>query len=116
MNFNNEYPIYLQIVAEIKNNIISGNIKPGEKLLSVREYALRYKVNPNTMQKALQELEDNKIIYTERTNGKYVTTNIKLLKEIKDQNIKLKINSFIKEMNNMGLTSDDIINKLKERG
>lgn len=115
MNFNNDFPIYLQIVTEIKNNIISGTLKPGEKLLSVRDYALFYKVNPNTMQKALQELEDNKIIYTERTNGKYVTTNIKLLKQIKDQNIKLKMNDFIKEMNKMGMSLDDSIKYLKER-
>lgn len=116
MDFNNEYPIYLQIVTTIKNNIIAGSIKPGAKLLSVREYASLYKVNPNTMQKALQELEDNKIIYTERTNGKYVTKDTKLINDIKKQNIDSKINTFIQEMADMGLTNDEIIKYIKERG
>lgn len=65
--FNNSVPIYLQIVSEIKKQIISGKLIPGERIPSVRELALTYKVNPNTMQKALIELEENGLIKTERT-------------------------------------------------
>ena len=71
--FNNSVPIYLQIVSEIKKQIVSGKLIPGERIPSVRELALTYKVNPNTMQKALIELEENGLIKTERTNGKFVT-------------------------------------------
>ena len=67
--FENDRPIYLQLVDKIRLDIVSGKLKQGEKLLSVREYAIKYKVNPNTMQKALVELEDEKLVYTERTNG-----------------------------------------------
>ena len=56
MKFDNDIPIYLQIVNEIKLYIISGKLKPGDRLLSVREFAVKFKVNPNTIQKALQEL------------------------------------------------------------
>ena len=67
----------------IKTDIISGNIKSGDKLPSVREYASMFKVNPNTMQKALIELENLGLIYTERTNGKFVTTDKKVIEKAK---------------------------------
>ena len=63
--FNNSVPIYLQIVSEIKKQIVSGKLIPGERIPSVRELALTYKVNPNTMQKALIELEENGFFKTE---------------------------------------------------
>ena len=71
--FDNNVPIYIQLVEYIKIYLISGVFKSGEKLPSVREFATTFKVNPNTMQKALAELESLDLIYTERTNGKYVT-------------------------------------------
>ena len=64
MNFDNNIPIYLQLVNEIKLYIISGRLKPGDRLLSVREFALHFKVNPNTICKALSILENEKLIYT----------------------------------------------------
>ena len=74
--FNNEQPIYIQLVEQLKIKIISGKLPSGERLPSVRELALMTKVNPNTMQKALAELEETGLIYTERTNGKFVTTDL----------------------------------------
>ena len=63
--FDNNIPIYIQLVEQLKISIISGKIKIGERLPSVRELAIQTKVNPNTMQKALVELENLKLIYTE---------------------------------------------------
>ena len=83
--FNNSVPIYLQIVSEIKKQIVSGKLIPGERIPSVRELALTYKVNPNTMQKALIELEENGLIKTERTNGKFVTEDQKLINKKKNE-------------------------------
>ena len=77
--FDNNVPIYIQLVEYIKIYLISGVFKSGEKLPSVREFATTFKVNPNTMQKALAELESLELIYTERTNGKYVTKDEKLI-------------------------------------
>lgn len=116
ITFDNERPIYLQIVELIKLDIISGKLNKGDKLLSVREYAVLYKVNPNTMQKALSELEREKLIFTERTNGKYVTLDNDLIKKYKIKYINEKINSFIEEMNNIGINIEDIINELKKKG
>ena len=83
--FNNEVPIYLQIVDLITKEIISGKLKPGQKILSVREYAFVFKANPNTISKALQILEENKLIFTERTNGKYVTDNLDVINKYKEE-------------------------------
>lgn len=72
--FENNTAIYVQLMEQIRLKILSGELEPGERLLSVRDLALAAKVNPNTMQKALSELEELGWIKTERTNGKFVTT------------------------------------------
>ena len=113
INFDNERPIYLQLVEEITKSIISGNLKPGERLLSVRDMAIMYKVNPNTMQKALTELEDNKLIYTERTNGKFVTTDEKLIKKYKDNYAKELSNNYFNNMKSIGFTKEETIKYIK---
>ena len=84
-DFDNNIPIYIQLVEQLKISIISGKLKSGDRLPSVRDLALQTKVNPNTMQKALVELENLKLIYTERTNGKFVTNDQKIIDKYKKQ-------------------------------
>ena len=79
MEFQSNTPIYLQLIDMIKLQIISGQLQPGEKLPSVRDLAMQYGVNPNTMQKALSELEWEKLVYTVRTTGRYVTEDADLI-------------------------------------
>ena len=112
--FDNDRPIYIQLVEQLQIYIISGKIQLGEKLPSVRDLALKTKVNPNTMQKALAELEDLKLIYTERTNGKYVTTDNKLLNKFKSKYAKEKTQKYINEMKELNFTKEEIIDFLKE--
>lgn len=114
MIFNNDIPIYLQIVDIITNEISSGKLKPGQKIPSVREYATYFKANPNTICKALSILEDKKLIYTERTNGKFVSSDLSLIYIYKEDIFREKINDFLKDCYNMGYTKDDIINKIRE--
>ena len=113
-DFNNEVPIYLQIVDIITNDIISGKLSPGQKIPSVREYAMLFKANPNTICKALSILEDKKFIYTERTNGKFVTTDSLIIKSQKEDIFSEKINEFLKELEMMGYSKEEIISKIKE--
>lgn len=115
-NFDNERPIYIQLVESLRTSIISGFYQLGSKLPSVRELALMAKVNPNTMQKALSELEEDNLIYTERTNGKYVTTDKKLIEKIKNNLAKEKTKSFINDMNKIGVAPKEIITYLEELG
>jgi len=112
--FDNNIPIYIQLVEQLKIHIISGKLKPGERLSSVRDLAILTKVNPNTMQKALSELEELKLIYTERTNGKFVTSNEKLIKKYKDDYAKSLINNYFKSMENIGIDKNSAISYLKE--
>ena len=110
-SFNNDTPIYLQIVDLIRNDISSGKLKPGQKLPSVREYALEFKVNPNTICKAMQILEDKKIIYTERTNGKFVTMDSSIIKDYKKDIFNEMVSSFLEELQSMGYSKEEIIKK-----
>ena len=104
MNFNNNTPIYLQIIKIIKLDIIKGIYKPGDKLLAVRALALNYKVNPNTIAKALSILEEEGLIYTERTNGKFVTNDEEKINNIKKEMAINLTNSYLEEMKNLGIS------------
>lgn len=112
-NFDNNIPIYIQLVEQLKIYIISGKIKIGERLPSVRELALQTKVNPNTMQKALVEIEELGLIYTERTNGKFVTTDQKLIDKFKKQYAQELTKKFLDDMNRIGLSKEETITYLE---
>lgn len=113
-NFDNDLPIYIQLVNLLKLYIISGKIQLGEKLPSVRELASLAKVNPNTIQKALLELENDKLIYTERTNGKYVTKDKKLIENLKKELSETLTAKYIEDMNNLNIYKEDIINYIEK--
>ncbi len=114
MNFDNNIPIYIQLVNNLKNDIISGSINSGDKLPSVRELAISNKVNPNTMQKALGELETLGLIYTERTNGKYVTKDKELIAKFKDEYAKNITNEYLTKMQNLGCSKELILKYLSK--
>jgi DNA-binding transcriptional regulator YhcF (GntR family) len=116
IKFDNNIPIYIQLVEQIKIDIISSKIKSGERLPSVRDFALEMKVNPNTMQKALQELEELKLIYTERTNGKFVTEDQKLIDKYKKQYADELSKKFFQNMKSIGYSKEETINYLKMIG
>ena len=112
----NDRPIYAQIVEIIQLRIISGRYPAGEKLPSVRELAAEAGVNPNTMQKALAELESEGLIYTERTNGKFVTENKVLIEKIKKELAEEKVNNYIKDMKSIGINYEEAVKYLQELG
>ena len=111
--FDNNIPIYIQLLEYMKIYLISGTFKCGDKLPSVREFSTTFKVNPNTMQKALSELENMNLIYTERTNGKYVTKDQKLIDKLKDEYAITLAKSYLKGMKRIGLGKADSINYLE---
>ena len=114
--FDNERPIYLQLVDMLRIEIVSGKLKQGERLPSVRELALIVRVNPNTLQKALAELEDEGLIYTERTNGKFVTENKELIEKIKSKLAEEKVNNYLNDMKNIGISYQEAVIYLQELG
>ena len=111
--FDNNIPIYIQLLEYMKIYLISGVFKSGEKLPSVRDFATTFKVNPNTMQKALAELESMNLIYTERTNGKYVTKDGKIIEKLKDEYALTLARSYFQGMKRIGLGKADSIKYLE---
>lgn len=113
--FDNERPIYIQLVEQLRLFIISGKLKKGDKIPSVRELASIAGVNPNTVQKALAELERDGLIYTERTNGKYVTEDEKIIKKFKTTIIEEKLANFMDDMKKIGINNQEIIEYLQRK-
>ena len=111
-NFDNSIPIYLQIMTEIQRKIFSSELLPGDKLSSIRDLAKEANVNPNTMQKALQELEALGLIQTERTSGKFVTEEETKILQLKEAYIEDKMKPFLTEMKKLGLTKSDVIDRI----
>ena len=111
--FDNNIPIYIQVLEYMKIYLISGVFKCGEKLPSVREFSTTFKVNPNTMQKALAELESMNLIYTEGTNGKYVTNDTKLIEKLKDEYAITLAKSYFQGMKKIGLGKAESIKYLE---
>ena len=114
--FENNIPIYIQLLEYMKIYLISGVFKCGDKLPSVRDFAITFKVNPNTMQKALAELENMGLIYTERTNGKYVTKDKELIEKLKDEYAITLAKSYFQGMKKIGLGKADSIKYLESIG
>jgi len=112
--FDNDRPIYIQLVEQLKECIVAGKFKSGEKLPSVREFAMQIKVNPNTVQKALAEIENQKLIYTERTNGKFVTENEELIENVKKELANQKVQKYFQDMNKLGINKQEAITYLQE--
>ena len=115
-NFANDKPIFLQLAELIKSDIVSGKFKITEKLPSVRDFAFLYGVNPNTVQKALQILEEEGLIVTDRTNGKFVAGSPEKIEAQKSKTITQEIDLFIEKMKALGLGIDEIKKLINNRG
>lgn len=109
----NDRPIYLQLMERIQMDIVSGNYPLGGKLPSVRELALDAAVNPNTMQKALSELERSGIVYAQRTSGRFITKDEHMLKELKAQLASEHIKEFLNKMRQLGLKESETLELIK---
>ena len=109
MEFDNNTPIYIQVMDMIKKQIVSKELQGGDKLPSVRELAIALKVNPNTIQRTYQELEREGIAETQRGLGRYVTDDGQRTKLLKDEMCHTLIQNFIKEMRDLGFADDHII-------
>ena len=113
-NLDDNRPIYLQLMERIQQDIISGVYGPGDKLPSVRELALEASVNPNTMQKALSELERSGLVHSQRTSGRYITRDEQMLKQLKLDLAFQHIQEFMEKMKHLGFAEAEIFQLLQE--
>jgi GntR family transcriptional regulator len=113
-NLDSSRPIYLQIIEQVQMDIITGRYQPGDKLPSVRDLAQEAAVNPNTMQKALSELERSGLIYSQRTSGRFITEDKELIHQMKKELAAAEVSAFVAHMKQLGITPEEIRQLLAE--
>ncbi len=106
-------PVYIQLEEIIQMKIISGEYPRGQKIMSVRELAAEASVNPNTMQRALMELEGNGLLVTERASGRYVTEDDKMIRAVRESLAKEQIEAFVESMKKLGMDREEIIELIR---
>ncbi len=111
-NLDSDRPIFIQIIEKIQMDIISGFYKPGDKLPSVRELAQEASVNPNTMQKALSELERTGLVYSQRTSGRFITEDTTMIDELKAKLARELITQFLENMQKLGFQKEETLSLL----
>ena len=118
LEFDGKRPIYLQLMEDLQNRIAAGELPPGSRLDSVRDLALVYGVNPNTLQRALNELERLELLKVQRTSGRFVTTDNGRIKELRKQMAAKHIDQLIQSLIRLGFGQEEILElaekKLKE--
>ena len=113
--FDNNMPIYSQIIEQIKLFISSGDIGAGERLPSVRELATDAGVNPNTMQRALSELESTGLIFSDKTRGRFVTEDTELIARARKELAQKSISDFLDFMRSLGYQKEEIFSLINNR-
>jgi len=114
LEFDDKMPIYLQIMDRIKMDIVMEKLRAKDKLPSVREMATQLKVNPNTLQRAYQELERLGIVYTQRGMGTFVGERENMVDNLKQEMAKEVMDSFILRMKRLGFTEEEIIENISK--
>ena len=114
--FSADAPIYTQLVAQIQMYIVSGALPPGERLPSVREFAAEAGVNPNTMQRAMAELEREGLVHSQRTAGRFVTEDRARIQQAKRQCAEEQIQTFLEKMEQLGYTRAEILQLIEQQG
>ncbi len=113
-HFTNDAPIYSQIIEQIKAGIITGAFPPGEKLPSVRDMAAEAGVNPNTMQRAMAELEREGLVHSQRTSGRLVTDDENAINQLKRSLAMGHVQAFVKAMAALGFDQAETLSLLKQ--
>jgi len=114
INFNAAYPIYEQVIEEIKKELVRGELRPGEKLPSQRKLAKKIEVNPNTVQRAYREMEQRGLVETKRGRGTFIKDDDQVMIEIRKDMAETAVKEFIDEMISLGFKQDDIVEKIND--
>ena len=113
-HFRNDQPIYTQLTQQITLAILSGSIPSGGRLPTVRELAAEAGVNPNTMQRALTELERDGLVYSQRTTGRFVTEDQAMIASAKRSLAERHIQAFLEAMTHLGYGREEILTLLRQ--
>ena len=115
-NLDSSRPIYAQIIEKVSLDIVSGKYQPGDKLPSVRDLAAQAGVNPNTMQRALSELERENLVHSARTSGRFITEDKDMIEKMREELASTQIKEFLNKMSQMGFDYNKTIALLEKLG
>lgn len=107
--FQSTQPIYLQIMERVKSDIVAKHLISMQQLPTVRDLALQYQVNPNTVQRAYSELERLGLVKSDRTIGRFVTDDLGLINHLKHEMIKEKVNHLVKDLKHLNVNQDEAV-------
>ncbi len=115
MQFNTRIPVYLQVVDYFKKKMALGKLKAGDEMPSRRELANDLKINPNTVQKAFKEMEDQQLITTERNRPSRVTTDGTVLAQIRSEIVDDAVAVFVEAIQELDVSVDELVDKIKRQ-
>ncbi len=115
-DFSKDKPIYAQLVDRICGDVLKGNLKPGEKIPSVREYAIESGVNVNTVQRVYKELEAMEMTETKRGQGTFITDDEERISQLREEMMTQVAAQFLAMIDSLGFTKEEMIEMLKKRG
>lgn len=114
MEFNNNIPIYIQVIEKVKQDIVSGRLHPGDKMPSSRDYSNRLGINFNTVARVYKEMEMEEIVFTRRGLGTYITESTERIDRLRYEMAKKQIETFITGMKQLGFAKEDMINFIEK--
>ncbi len=115
-DFKGDRPIYTQLIEQISLAVVSGVFPPGARLPSVRELAAEAGVNPNTMQRALSELEREGLVFSQRTSGRFITEDESMIEEVKNSLAMEQIARFLESMKRLGYEKEQVLALIERSG
>lgn len=114
MEFNNNMPIYMQVIHEIKKELIRGNLPLGSKLPSARDLAIQYQINPNTANRVYREMELQELCFTKRGIGTFVTEDEQRLMRVREEMAKEYMTTFLIGMRDLGIQEEEVISLIRK--
>ncbi|GEK91286.1 GntR family transcriptional regulator [Alkalibacterium kapii] len=115
VSFNKRDPIYLQVIQHLKRLIVSGKLRPGEEMPSRRQLANDFKINPNTVQRAYSEMEEQRLIYTEPNRPSHITEDPAVLNQLKNEWLNKAMATFVSAIEPLDISLDELVPLLEEK-
>lgn len=112
--FNKRDPIYLQVINHLKKLIVSGQLKPGVEMPSRRQLATQLNINPNTVQRAYSEMEEQRLLFTEPNKPSRVTEDPTVLKQLKKEWLNQAIDQFVTAIDPIDMSLDDLLPMIED--
>ncbi len=113
-SFSTDRPVYIQIADRIKKSVLSGEYEAGQQIPTVRQLALEAAVNPNTVQHAFTELENEGIIIAKGTLGRFVTEDEQVVQAVREQMARNLAKTFVQEMGQLSISPEQALELIRE--